>query len=90
MINDIIGDNSQVVIPDRKNKLDYLSYIQRSKFNLCPENNTHKSVGTLMLKSIPIMIKIIFKTLQIIIFRYSLTNREVDKINNNTKIIHKN
>ena len=60
LINDIIGDNSQVVIPDRKNKLDYLSYIQRSKFNLCPEGNgpdTHRVWESLMLKSIPIMIK---------------------------------
>ena len=48
------------MIPDRKNKLDYLSYIQRSKFNLCPEGNgpdTHRVWESLMLKSIPIMIK---------------------------------
>ena len=60
LINEIIRVNSQVVIPNKKNKLDYLSYLQRSKFNVCPEGNgpdTHRVWESLMLKCIPVMKK---------------------------------
>ncbi len=58
LINHALENNSLVVMPNTKNKLDYLSYIQRSKFNLCPEGNgpdTHRLWESLLFNSIPIM-----------------------------------
>ena len=88
-IKEITSNNSLIIQPKTKNKLDYLSYIQRSKFILCPEGNgpdTHRLWESLIFNSIPIMRKNNFSDLLI---KYGIPIFLVDEWNELEKINEK-
>lgn len=65
-LSNIIKNNDLITKPEIKNKAEYLDYVSRSKFVLCPEGNgpdTHRIWESLLFESIPIMNKSSFSNI---------------------------